>query len=112
MPPKVEICVCRGRFWRCLALMCLVSASVSLFFKKAYETSGQIFYIGFITPLTISFLKIFQTSDFSFAMEVPSAVEAGGRLEGGSEQEIKSMDGVSVCVNGSIRVSGKNICKS
>ena len=46
-------------------------------------------------------------------MEVAtSAVELEGGWEGGSEEEIKYVDGVFVCVNGSIGVSGKGICKS
>ena len=45
-------------------------------------------------------------------MEATSAVEAEGGLEGGSEEEIKSVDGVSGWVNRSIRLSGKGICKS
>ena len=45
-------------------------------------------------------------------MKATSAVEAEGGLEGGSEEEIKYVDGISVCVNRSIGVSGKGIYKS
>ena len=69
-------------------------------------------HIVFLTSLTVSFLKKIQISDFPSAIEATSAVEAEGELEGGSEEKIKSVDGVSVCVNGSIGVSSKGICKS
>ena len=39
-------------------------------------------------------------------------VEVESGLEGGSKEAIKSLDGVSGCVNESIRVSGKNKCNS
>jgi len=91
--------------------MCLVSAPIPLFFEKAYETSWQILHIAFLTPLIVSFLKTFQTTDFSSVVEATSAALIGG-LKGGSEETIKFVDGVSGCVNESIGVSGKGICKS
>ena len=62
----------------------------------------------------MSFLKKFQTSNFPSAMKVvTSTVKVeGGLVEGDSKEAIKSVDGVSDCVNGSIRESGKDICKS
>ena len=43
---------------------------------------------------------------------VTSTVEVEGGLENESGEAIKSMEGVSGCVNGSIGVSGKDKCKS